>query len=59
MRQPNDEVPTDSEIFNGNIADRAEWPWAVLIKIGPFGGSICAGTMLSKRWVLSVATCVL
>ena len=47
---------TDTEIYNGQSADRGEWPWSVLVKID---NSICGGVLMSKQYVLTVASCVM
>jgi len=50
-------MPSLSEIKNGNEADEGEWPWQVQLK--SYGETFCGGTLLSPKWVLTAASCVL
>ncbi|XP_058406172.1 serine protease 27-like [Diceros bicornis minor] len=44
-----------SGIASGREANGGQWPWQVSIRQGLF--HVCAATLISERWVLTVASC--
>ena len=48
----------EGKIVGGQIIEEHSYPWQVrIIFTGPEGSSLCGGTILSNRWVLSAAHC--
>ena len=51
---------TQARIVGGHYAEIRDWPWQVLVKGTAGDGSVltCGGSMISPRWVLTAAHCL-
>ena len=43
-------------VINGQWAARGAWPWQIMLKL--HGRSLCGGSLINNRWVLTAAHCV-
>jgi len=49
---------TSNKIYNGQPATRGSIPWQVSLSCG-IGDTFCGGSLISKKWVLTAAHCVI
>ena len=46
-----------SRILTASKATKGEWPWQAIVAYKG-GGQFCGGTLMAKKWVLTVSHCV-